>query len=170
MNRDNTLFASDLVDGSTFRKYQYLYSFLLFLASGMGYFIFIEKYNHPYNIIVLLVLIGLGFTYFFINKIKVLGKIQIFEEEVVISLDNADTLRFIISELQKFEIQRGSTYHYEYQENNEIVKVSNFIRFEDDGVPYEYEFLIDSIQKNNKFESMIQAIQKKRMKLYYTSI
>ena len=89
------------------------------------------------------------------------GEIEIEKEAINI---------FNISEIENLEIQRGATYHYTHQYDNELIDFNNFLRFTKNGKSYEYEFCIDSKAKNEAFENMIYSLQKNRTKLYYTSI
>ena len=178
MNTDYILFESELTDGSRLRKYGPKLSILIFVFYAI-YFIY-RLYNDLksgenettfftlYVVLSVIVLITALVLYFYMKARIIRGHIKIFKDKV--ELSQARTHTYSFDSIDNLEIQRGSTYHYSYQVINKIVKVGNFLRFSIDGEPKEFEFLIDSKEKNQSFESAINTLQQNRIKLHYTSI
>ena len=179
MTTSNQLFATELTDGSQFRLYQKIswYLMILFFILSLGFTILsgkimsqdnVDIIQHPFAIFTYS-LLAISLVFYIYSRIKKpLGTLKIFDDKIEIQEKSAHTYDF--NQLSNFEIQRGSTYHYTHQTGNEIVKVSNYLRFNNNGESKEYEFLIDSKKKNAAFESMIYTLLKNRIKLYYTSI
>ncbi|MDF1694940.1 MAG: hypothetical protein P1U56_03875 [Saprospiraceae bacterium] len=176
MDNKNQLFETELVDGSRFRKYQkkVMYLILLFSILGVGFSIFLDDNSlsivemTPYYILTYGVLISSIVLYFYMNKKVPKGILKIYTDKIVVS--NSKNNSYPINSIANFEIQRGATYHYSHDIGNELIKFNNFLRFNYNDINHEYEFIIDSKEKNNQFETMIQQLHKHKIKLYYTSI
>ena len=176
MATDNQLFETELTDGSRFRKYKKIswYLMILFFILSIGYSIMTEpdgrfdNIQHPFAIFAYSLLIISLVFYFYSLKKSPKGTLKIFDDKIEIQNNSSNV--YYYNQFTEFEIQRGSTYHYTHQTGNELVKVSNYLRFNTNGESKEYEFRIDSKKKNAAFESMINTLIKNRIKLYYTSI
>ena len=181
-NAENQLlFKSKLIDASVFRKYRSLRYFLYGLsivslalfksvkADSEDVLIYVYLGLHTTTYLVLLFLIiGLTvFIHFYSKRIKELGIIKIYSTKITLQSDNSK--EYFFKDFSSLEIIRGATYHYEYQEDNVIVKFNNFIRLKNSNNSFEYEFKINSASQNKAFENMIKVLRSK-VKLLYKSI
>lgn len=178
MKNTKLLFETEITDGLRYRKLKPIFMYVIGGLSIMPliYNVILEREQNfntdvwflPYTIfIILLIIAGIVLNFYLERKI-VKGYMKIFENQILI--ENGTTININLDNIENFEIQRGSTYHYTHQVGNEIIKLGNYIRFKNNNESKEYEFIIDSKKKNAAFESMIQTLQKNRIKLHYTSI
>lgn len=178
MENKNVLFETELTDGSLFRKYKKIsgYLILLFFLLGFGFTLLgnvfpedkIDNIQHPFAIFNFSLLVIAIIFYFYSIKKNVQGTLRVFDDKIEIQKNSSHV--YFYNQLSDFEIQRGSTFHYSHQIDNELIKVNNYIRFNVEGEANEFEFLIDSKKKNSAFESMINILQRNQIKLHYTSI
>jgi hypothetical protein len=178
MENNKHIFKTELTDGRIFRKYQKIswLIVILFFVMSLGFSIFSGEYPEdtidsiqiPFAIFAYSLLAISAAFYFYSIKKRVCGILKIFVDKI--EIQNNESNAYTFDQLTNFEIQRGSTYHYTHQIDNVLIKVNNFVRFTVNKEAHEYEFYIDSKDKNKAFESMIDSLQKNRVKLHYTSI
>ena len=176
MTNQKLLFETQLVDGSKFRKFRkyLLWTGPAYMVLSMSIHIFWpsskdlkwDTLTSSVAIIFYAIVIVSIILYYYSERIIPKGILKIGEEHIKIEKDKVSS--FKIEDVNNFEIQRGSTYHYTHQTGNELIKFNNYLRFTYNDTSYEYEFCIDSKQKNTEFEAMIHTLQKNRINLYYT--
>lgn len=183
MNKE-LLFVTDIVDGSEFRnltKSRY-FLYTIFIFSSFFYFLQVLYKDIEISLLERILIEIPTFTFymaililaiFYLNYIsykrKSKGILEITKRGVNFSYPDK-TYEIPFSELKFLKITRGSTFHYNYQEKNAIVKVNNFIQFENEGEKHKIEFEIDSERKNEMFEEMIERLTDKQIEFKYLSI
>lgn len=178
MEKKKSLFETELIDGSQFRKFRKIsgYLFVLFFILSLGFVLFgiffpedqIDNIQHPFAIFTYSLLVIAIVFYIYSIKKNHQGKIKVFDDRI--EIQNNSSHIYYYNQITDFEIQRGSTYHYSHQIDNDLIKVNNYIRFNIEEESKEFEFLIDSKKKNAAFEDFINSLQNNQIKLHYTSI
>ena len=184
MKNNKPLFVTDIVDGSRFRKLRsirytlysilLIYSFVYFVQLLQrdlkdSYMVHILEEIPVSSLLMLLLLLSIGFIFYLSYRRKSRGVLEISKDGIVLSLPE-ETLDKSFKDIERLKITRGSTYHYNYQEKNPIVKVNNFIEFEENGEKQKFEFEIDSLRKNEMFEEMIDRLSHDKIQFDYRSI
>ena len=178
------LFTADIIDGTKFRrlkKYRYALYFVLIFMYGVlvrprtmtGIYPGLrERFgidSGSYLILFLLMgLLTLALVYFS-NRVKVLGRIVITATSIQIKRGGI-TEGYFFTDISDWVIERGATYHYEYQKRNSIIQVDNWIHFKTGGKVEKFEFKIESAAHNVEFEQMIEYLRKYRVAFTFLSI
>lgn len=106
---------------------------------------------------------------YYYSRPKVIGKLDISDTEIVGGLEG-DLHSIPLSEIDYLQINRGATWHYSYQTNNELVKTNNRILIARSNEKLDYEFLIESKDHNKAFEQMIVHLRQHVNNFSYKSI
>lgn len=182
--QNDLLFKAEIISSQRYRKFKNIrytiYFILLFIAS---LFIspqtatsihpsFIERVALNY-ILIYSILIGIALLavalYIYSKNYKIIGELDIYTDKLMLIEDGIKTA-YVIKELDKIEIKRGSTYHYEYQSDNYLHDANNWLIFEHNSIKKEIEFKIDSSQHNKYFENMISTLANQKAPILYSSI
>lgn len=107
--------------------------------------------------------------YFYTKKYKVIGSFIINSNQILCKV-LSDQKIFLFSEIQTLQLNRGSTWHYSYQQDNYLVKTNNWIDIETAIGTYNYEFLIQSEYQNSEFERMVEFLRQNINGFVYKSI
>jgi hypothetical protein len=98
--------------------------------------------------------------YFYTKKYTILGKLTIDETQIICELSGQNQV-FLYENIISLTLERGSTWHIEYQKDNQLVEADNWIEIETHRENFKYEFLIVSLKNNLEFEQMIPLLRKK---------
>ena len=189
-NSNKLLFETKIIDSNIFRKLQPLryciYFVLIFIA-----FLLVRstrRYHYPYRSrevypnlanmlnlnenIIFIVFLALGILavalHFYSKKYKHLGNLLIMDNEFIFKRNKSIEV-FKFKDLSDIKITRGATFHYEYKDDNYLVKFDNWLSFQNNG-EFKIEFLIDSVDKNEEFEKMMNEVLKYQYDIKYFSI
>ena len=182
--KSQTLFTTDIIDNSRFRKlkpHRYALYFTVILIAGIGiqprtmtnvHPSVLDRLDVPYPYyFIILVLFGLTALIFhwYSRQYVYLGKLILKSDKIQIGIDS--TWKIIdFADISDLEIRRGATYHYQYKEDNYLTKCNNWISFSHKDEEVKHEFLIDSTALNTEFEEMIRYLQGRSLNLKYLSI
>jgi hypothetical protein len=181
------VFVFNIIDGKKFRTYRpirYSLYFLLILLVALVN----EpkrKYRDPigpnsfaqllgidsllvWSLIFLVGIFALLFYYYSIQS-RTLGKIEINRHYIKIT-NGSEIETFNIESILDLTIERGSTWHYSYQQDNFLIKIDNWFKFTAEGEEKEIEFALSNQQDNKNFENMMIYIKQNRIKHKYISI
>ena len=182
--KQNILFVSDLVDGSEFRTLRktryFLYTILMFYAFVYFLMVLQKDLETPLfvhiisdipvaSMLMLMLLSAILFVYYLSFKRASMGVLEISETGITFNFPEKTTFKSF-DQIERLKIVRGSTYHYNYQEKNAIIKVNNFIEYDEGNDRHKHEFEIDSEMKNQMFEEMIDKLSHEKVKFEYLSI
>ena len=107
--------------------------------------------------------------YFYTKKYKVIGSLIINSNQILCEVLSEKHI-FLFSEIQTLQLNRGSTWHYSYQQYNYLVKTNNWIDIETANEKHNYEFLIQSEYQNAEFERMVEFLRQNINGFVYKSI
>ena len=177
-------FKTLLIDSSNYRNFKNIRYALYFAMIIIGAFIMQPRTQfatHPSisekmgwnssDIIGVLLIIGtIAFVIYSYSKTyKIEGQLTILEDKVKIE-NKHGIFDYRFNEMNKLEINRGATYHYEYQSDNYLHEANNWLSFHYNGETHQYEFIIDSMEKNAEFEKLVEELKNRRIGLAYLSI
>lgn len=180
----NLLFETKIIDSKNFRKLKPFRTILYILLIFIGFLLvkprkvtgnnqsLSDMLNLDYSIVLSSFLFfGLMaiILHYYSEKYKKIGNLVINEENIILKTSN-DTFIYSLNELKNLSISRGSTFHYEYKEDNYLIKFDNWVSFDFNGELKKIEFSIDSITKNEEFEELIKFLTVKYNDLKYISI
>ena len=184
MEMDTMLFQAPIINADRYRKlkpYRYTLYFVLIFLAGLyikprtifqGYPSLLERLGISFELYFFIVILAIGLTialYLYSKKNEEIGTLVIRNSGIEIHT-NERPIFYPYSELKDLMIRRGATFHYAYKKDNYLVKTNNWISFCKSVSSSKYEFLIDSLEQNQKFEAMIQTLVKQRIKLQYRTI
>ena len=177
-------FAAPIIDASKYRKwkpFRYGFYYLLLFMTVLiinprtiyrRYPSLLERLNlnlEVYAIVLFVIVVVTLSIYFYSRNHSVLGELNIFNDHLLIIIDGQE-LRYEYSAIEQFTINRGSTFQYTHRKRNYLLKTNNWITFKLEGKQLIYEFEIESPEKNEAFENMIQALYKHRINFSYLSV
>ena len=115
MENNNSIFETELTDGSKFRQYKKIsgYLILLFFLLSLSFAILggffpedtVNDIQHPLTIFSYSILVIAIIFYFYSIKKNVQGTLRVFEAKIEIQEETSTTYEF--NQLIDFEIQRG---------------------------------------------------------------
>ena len=181
------LFIFTIIDGKNFRKIQPFRYGLYYILIALFFIINQpkERYRNPkdYNsfaqllgintmlIWMLIVIIGLLtlLLHLYSKNYRHWGKIEISNSHIKIIQDSENRI-FNLKNISDLVIERGSTWHYNYKEDNYLIEIDNWIKFTVNNENIEIEFAIMTMQENSNFEELIASLNNNRIDFKYFSI
>lgn len=183
-NQNNLLFKAEIISSQRYRKLKKIrytiYFILLFIASlfispqtaTSIYPSFIDRMALNYTLI-FSILIGIALLavvlYIYSKSYKIIGELEIYLDSISV-IEEGKKTAYMMNELDKIAIKRGSTFHYEYQSDNYLHDANNWLLFEHNSLKKQIEFKIDSSQHNKDFENMISTLVNQQLPIIYSSI
>lgn len=183
--KSEKLFDTKLIDSTNYRKLKgirySLYVLLMIIAAFLiepqtlfkRHMSLQERMSLDFWLIIgVLLAVGAiaGIIYFYSIQFEEKGRLRIFTNGIEISKQQISDLSVDYQEMEGLKIERGATYHYEYQRDNYLHKANNWVSFEHKGKRHKHEFIIDSAVKNKEFEDMVTVLRRNRIQCEYLSI
>jgi O-antigen ligase len=113
--------------------------------------------------------------YVYTQRTIVIGRLSIDFAQMEVTKELKEFI-FPFNKVSNLVFERGATWHLQYQnsineyDRRKLIQFDNWVKFNFEGQDYVFEFEINSIQSNERFETMISELHRRNIQFHFLSI